>query len=131
MTEALPAHNLHVKYDEGSRLPSGEPPMVEKPATNPAEMLECLKRHRYTPLACRMMNHTDFFVSAPQSPPPPPAQECGAGTESGAVCFYGRGRCQYDAMRGWYCRCGVPKTVARGVNRAVAGLALAPHCIED
>lgn len=127
-----PTTNMHVKYDDaGGRLPSAEPPSVELPASHPVEMLECLKRHRYTPLACHMQNHTEFFAAAPRSPPPP-AQECGIGTESNAVCFFGRGRCQYDVMRGWYCRCGgASPPVARGVHRTVESQTLSPHCIED
>lgn len=132
--DALPATNLHVRYsEEGGRLPSGDglPQAVEKPATNPAEMLDCLKRHRYTPLACQMLNQTEYIADAPRSPPPPPASECGPGTEANSVCYYGRGHCQYDALRGWYCRCGVPRAVARGVRRATYAVALAPHCIEE
>ena len=123
---ALPAHNLHEIHSEGRRLPSSGPPSVEPAASHPKEMLECLRKHRYTPLACRMSNQTESVSS-----PPPPAPECGDGTPSGAICFYGRGRCQYDALRGWYCRCGVPRRVARGVDRAAESFALAPHCIDD
>ena len=156
IASALPAHNIHATYADGRRLPSAEPPVVEVRASNPSEMLDCLARHRITPLACVMLNNTEIHGSIPSSPPPP-MQECG-GTAPDAVCFYGRGRCAYDATRGWFCRCGVPKQVqssllpvpvpplwnqipthsstpfcqvARGVQRAVESLTLSPHCIED
>ena len=122
---ALPTRDLYTKHEDGRRVPSAS---VELPSTNPADMLDCLKRHRITPLACQMANLTATVEAAS---PPPPAQECGVGTLPNAVCFYGRGRCQYDATRGWYCRCGAAKTVARGVGRAAESFALAPHCIDD
>ena len=128
---ALPARNIHANYDDGRRLPSADSPkFVEELASNPAEMLDCLARHRITPLACKMRNNTELTTSAPRSPPPP-AQECGIGSASmGAVCFYGRGRCAYDAVKGWFCRCGVPRQVARGVHRTES-FALAPSCIDE
>ena len=72
------------------------------------------------------LSHTEVAAS-----PPPPAQECGTGTEFGAVCFYGRGRCAYDAVRGWFCRCGVPRQIGRGMERAAESFASAPHCIDE
>ena len=127
---ALPAHNVHERHADGSRLPSGIPPLVEKAASHPAEMLDCLRRHQYTPLVCTMQNHTEFAAAAPRSPPPP-AAECGAGSEASSPCFYGRGRCTYDAVRGWYCACAGGHPVARGVHRDKPDLALAPHCIPE
>ena len=125
---ALPSHNPHVHHEDGRRVPaSSEPPTVEPVASHPSEMLECLRRHRYTPLVCQLQKHTEEHVASP----PPPAQECGVGSVPNDVCFYGRGRCQYDATRGWYCQCGVPRQVARGVHRAAESFAMVPHCIDD
>ena len=124
VSSAIPAHDLHTLHEEGRRVPSTGG--VELPSSHPSELLDCLSRHRYTPLACKQQNLTEVASS-----PPPPTPECGTGTAHGTVCFYGRGRCQYSATRGWYCRCGVPRQVARGVDRPAESFGDAAHCIDD
>ena len=103
--------------------------LVEKPSSNPAELLACLSRHRITALACNMTTQPMAVVASP----PPPKPECSGGAvDSGSICFDGRGICKYDPMRGFYCRCSVPRLLARGSERAALPTsATVPHCIDD
>jgi hypothetical protein len=102
-------------------------PLVESPPTNPLAMLDCLKRHRYTPLACNtsMMNQQ-------QAASPPPLSACAAHAP-GEICAYGRGSCAYDSVRGWHCRCVAKAETSRGMEASRSEAELqraAPDCID-
>ena len=100
-----------------------EPIAVEEPVEHPAAVLECLKRHRYTPRACNFSGNA--FAS---SPPPPPPASCEIGNV-GEICHYGSGQCDYDATRGYFCRCTAKKAEARGMP-AQRKADAAPDCID-
>ena len=97
---------------------------VERPCHNPAELLDCLRRHVYTPHACSLVNLSVTIVASP----PPPVSRC---MEHGRVCHYGRGRCAYDTRRGWFCKCVDAREAARGHSHRMIEEtgALMPDCI--
>lgn len=104
--------------------------VAEPPADNPAQVLGCLERHRFTPTACAQAVRP--AAHAPASPPPPDIRraECHAAGGIDAVCHYGRGRCAYDDKRGWFCACASRSARDRRLRASAAAFALAPDCIE-
>ena len=120
------------------------PVLVELPAATPSELLECLRRHRYTPHACRQLlaASSDAALSeavianatAAARRAPEPLADCGSHNFSWlAQCAGGRGHCAYDALRGWHCRCNAAMPeLARGLHReAPKAERVAPDCIEE
>ena len=91
----------------------------------PLQQLECLKRHRYTPLACRDLQRVAEIVALAGLAGRRPADrdkahECSAQGGHAAVCSHGTGRCAYSNRRGWHCACTTLKLPAprRGQGRA-------------
>lgn len=119
------------------------PVLVETPATTPDELLECLKRHRYTPHACKQLASSSSAAlseavlanaTAAATAMPEPLADCGAHNFSWLVrCAGGRGHCAYDALRGWHCRCNAATPeLARGLRReAPKSERVAPDCIQE
>ena len=76
----------------------------EPTVENPAAMLDCLRRHRWTPLACKKAIHAGGGEASPPPPRPVDCDDAPGGRKT--VCGSARGgRCAYDAVRGWYCAC--------------------------
>ena len=97
---------------------SDGPLLVEPIVDTPADMLECLMRHRYTPLVCQLQ------MEAARRAPDRRIDDGCAGCVTGV--------CVYDSVRGHYCACQSEADRIRGhplppVNTAAA----APDCIPD
>ena len=110
--------------------------LVEPPASNPAELLDCLRRHRHTPHACTRQQagaalSTGVNASSSSSTPPP-LDDCGAHNFSWlAQCARGRGHCAYDTVRGWHCRCNTATPeLARGLGREAPRAERIADCLE-
>ena len=97
---------------------------------SPDAVLRCLRKHRYTPLACR--TPTDSMVGLRSPPRSPPPRYCGHGS-FGNVCHHGRGTCNYDHVRGWHCACvKVVNDAIRGYARSTRhDIRVAPDCLES
>ena len=66
-------------------------------------LLECLKQHRYTPLACR---EAHMLAHAAPHPVSESTGECARSVATRVqICNNGAGACAYDTLRGWHCRC--------------------------
>ena len=70
------------------------------PWPSPSAVLACLKAHRYTSLICAQAAAYKGAATVPADPTP----FCGSSSYR-AVCHFGRGRCMYSAVRGWFCAC--------------------------
>jgi hypothetical protein len=91
----------------------------ERPVNSPAELLACLRKHRYTPLRCAAALRAPRQPSPPA--PPPENENCDGTGCIGRTCHYGRGRCAYDQVRGFFCACATGATPLE--------LASAPDCL--
>lgn len=129
LPEPLDAHHRAARRrTEPVRVKSWRPSRLNGTAGGPAvrlfspfELLECLKAHRYTPLACNDPKHVERALQLSGHALTDRELPCGAVGGYSAVCRGGHGRCAHDVHRGWFCAC--PR-VARGgasdITRRVA-----------
>ena len=102
----LPAANALLPPVAVDAVPHPAPVVFagEPTVENPAAMLDCLRRHRWTPLACKKAIHAGGGEASPPPPRPVDCDDAPGGRKT--VCGSARGgRCAYDAVRGWYCAC--------------------------
>lgn len=121
---ALPADGLPAGRPNRALEERGISVQALPALNNPAEVLECLRQHRLSPLACERTENTTL---TPASPPPPPVTAC-YGEIADAACAHGMGRCSYDHVRGWHCACVVQRSRTRGLPDSLAERG-APDCI--
>eukprot|EP00966_Prymnesium_polylepis_P257991 5959319-Prymnesium_polylepis.1 len=108
-------------------LPHANSSRSDRAEGSPLELLECLKRHRLTPLACEDPRvvlaanlHRRVGVHS--------AGECGDAGLERQLCNNGNGNCAYDAGRGWHCRCTRGRDANRGHSTTDVS-ARSPGCI--